>query len=408
MERKMHQQDLSIRESFLLKISWVAHKGAGDEMSVKALQFIHQLLPPGTFEVAGREPDIILFMSGGSEKAALSLSEPGHPVLLLSIAGNNAYAAATEVMAWMVENGRFAVLSDASEALQSGLIGKWFTILQGWRSLQGKKAGLIGTVSDWLVASDVPEARFRELFGVQLVQIPWNELPDFRELDPDARLLARFVGSKAPGLADAARVLALLRDVVARYGLSAMAVECFSLVQQRKVTACLALAMLNTEGLAAACEGDLASMAGMMLLKALTGRVPWMANTTRLTKNSLVLSHCTAAFDLVSQVTLPTHFETDSSLAVKGIITASEVTLFRFSGSLGKAFIAEGKVTGDPGLTNACRTQTEIEVPPASLALLREQPLGNHLLMIPGKWGETLRLACHYKGIKNSFQPVFP
>lgn len=386
-----------------MSISWVAHKGAGAEMSAKALQFIRQLLPPGTFELTDRQPDIILFMSGGSEKAAISLAEPGHPVLLLSIGGNNAYAAATEVMAWMVENRWFAVLSDAREALETGLIGKWLTILRGWRSLQGKKAGLIGTVSDWLVASDVPEARFRELFGVQLVRIPWNDLPDYRDLEPDASLLTRFRGSKAPGLADAARVLSLLRGEATHRGLSAMAVECFSLVQQQKVTACLALAMLNTEGLAAACEGDLASMAGMMLLKALTGRVPWMANTTRLTGKSLILSHCTAAFDLVSHLTLSTHFETDCSLAVKGIITASEVTLFRFSGSLEKAFIAEGIVTGDPGLSNACRTQAEIEVPPASLAMLREQPLGNHLLMIPGKWGETLRLACNCKNIKVLF-----
>jgi L-fucose isomerase-like protein len=306
-------------------------------------------------------------------------------------------------MAWMVENRRFAVLRDASEALETGLIDRWHAIRQGWRSLQGKKAGLIGTVSDWLVASDVPAARFRELLGVQLVQIPWNELPDFRDQEPDESLLTRFSGSRAPGLADAARVLTLLRGVAGHHALSAMAVECFSLVMQRKVTACLALAMLNYEGMTAACEGDLASMAGMMLLKALTGRVPWMANTTLLTGKSLVLSHCTAAFDLVGQVTLPTHFETDCSLAVKGIVPPSEVTLFRFSGSLEKAFIAEGVVTGDPGLTNACRTQAEIEIPASSLALLREQPLGNHLLMIPGNWGEMLRLACRYKNIKVLF-----
>ncbi|MDZ7635362.1 MAG: hypothetical protein U5L72_13415 [Bacteroidales bacterium] len=104
-----------------------------------------------------------------------------------------------------------------------------------------------------------------------------------------------------------------------------MGVECFSLVQQqRKVTACLALAQLNSEGTVAACEGDLASMAGMMAGLAATGTVPWMANTTRLTEKSLVLSHCTIAFDLVSDISLPTHFETDSSLAIDGQMTATE------------------------------------------------------------------------------------
>ncbi len=53
-----------------------------------------------------------------------------------------------------------------------------------------------------------------------------------------------------------------------------------------------------------------------------------------------------------------------------------------------------------PDLTNACRTQVEIELPSQSLALLRTQPLGNHLLMAPGKYADLLRLVCNYKGIR--------
>jgi len=150
----------------------------------------------------------------------------------------------------------------------------------------------------------------------------------------------------------------------------------------------------------AACEGDLASMAGMMLLKAATGSVPWLANTTSTTSKRLLLSHCTIAFDLVSDIKLATHFETDLSLAVNGEIDASDVTIFRFSDTLDRAFIAEGKVTGHPDFTNACRTQVEIELPSQSLALLRTRPLGNHLLMAPGKYAELLKLACAYKGIR--------
>jgi L-fucose isomerase-like protein len=141
-------------------------------------------------------------------------------------------------------------------------------------------------------------------------------------------------------------------------------------------------------------------MAGMMLLKAATGSVPWMANTTGTTNNRLLLSHCTVAFDLVSDIKLATHFETDLSLAVNGTITASDVTVFRFSGGLDRAFIAEGRVTGHPAISNACRTQVEIELPQQSLALLQTQPLGNHLLMAPGKYAGLLHLVCGYKAIK--------
>jgi L-fucose isomerase-like protein len=170
-------------------------------------------------------------------------------------------------------------------------------------------------------------------------------------------------------------------------------------VQQRKVTACLALAQLNTEGVVAACEGDLASMAGMMLMRAVTGQVPWMANTTAITGNRLLLSHCTAGFDLVSDIRLVTHYETDLSLAVNGNVTASDVTLFRLSGPLDRAFVAEGRVVSHPVIANACRTQVEIELSPQSMASLRKKPLGNHLLMAPGHYSELVRLACSYKGI---------
>jgi L-fucose isomerase-like protein len=384
----------------IIGVAWAAHKGAGTDTGINAEIFMQQLLSPDSFRMTDQQPDIILFMSGGSERKAISMIQHGHPVLLLSIKGNNAYAAATEVMAWAVNNHQYAMLSDAAEASESGLIEKWCQTVRAWNSLKGQKAGLIGSVSDWLVASDVPAEIFLNLFGVTLDVIPWNTLQDYSAYEPDAALLNRFNRNDPAILVEAAKVLTLLRKLVEKNGLNAIAVECFSLVQQRKVTACLALAQLNNEGVVAACEGDLASMAGMMLLEAVTGSVPWMANTTSTINNKLLLSHCTVAFDLVSDIKLATHFETDLSLAVEGKIAASDVTVFRFSDTLDRAFIAEGKVTGHPSLTNACRTQVEIELPPQSQALLRNQPLGNHLLMAPGKHADLLHLACNYKGIR--------
>jgi len=383
-----------------INVAWAAHKGTGPETADNAEKFMQQMLPLDSFRMTDQQPDIILFMSGGSEGKAISMMQPGHPVLLLSIKGNNAYAAATEVMAWTVNNNIFAMLSDATEASESGSIDRWRQAVRVWKSLQGQKAGLIGSVSDWLVASNVPAERFLELFNVILEKIPWNTIQDYRDQEPDASLLNRFNRDNAAALVEAAKVLTLLRRLTVKNGLNAIAVECFSLVQQRKVTACLALAQLNNEGVVAACEGDLVSMAGMMLLKAATGSVPWLANTTGTSGNRLLLSHCTVAFDLVSEIKLATHFETDLSLAVNGTISASDVTLFRFSGGLDRAFIAEGTVIDHPALSNACRTQVEIELPQQSLALLRTQPLGNHLLLAPGKYAELLHIVCAYKGIK--------
>lgn len=382
-----------------LNVAWAAHSGAVPGTALLAEEFMSRLLPPEAFRMTDIHPDIILFMSGGSERRAIDMADPERPVLLLSIRGNNAYASATEVMAWMTNNGRVAILSDAADAAESGLLNNWHTVTGAWKKLRGSVAGLAGTVSEWLVASDVSAETLLGRFGISLKAKPWSGLPDFAKSEPDRVLMKRFHGQDLPDLEDAARVLTLIRRVIRDNNLDAIAVECFSLVQERKVTACLALAQLNAEGKVATCEGDLASMAGMMAIQALTGSVPWMANTTRLTDKSLVLSHCTTPFDLVKDLTLRTHYETGISLAVDGEINASEVTVCRFSEKLDRAFIAAGKVVSRPRLAEACRTQVEIELSTESLRELRERPLGNHLLLLPGNHHKLLRLACRYKGI---------
>jgi hypothetical protein len=51
-------------------------------------------------------------------------------------------------------------------------------------------------------------------------------------------------------------------------------------------------------------------------------------------------------------------------------------------------------------MSNACRTQVEIELPEEQINILRERPLGNHLLVLPDRPEEILRLLCRYKNIE--------
>lgn len=231
---------------YRLRVAWAAHTGAPATTAFNAEEHLGRFLARDTFTITDDHPDVILFMSGGSERRALALADPQRPVLLLSIRGNNAYAAATEAMAWMINNGMTAMLSDISEAAESGLLEGWQRVAGAWESLKGIRTGLIGTVSEWLVASDVSAATLKDRLGVTLVGIPWNDLPDYTMSEPDVNLLSRFGGTDPEQLGEAAKVLTLLRKVISENDLHAAGVECFSLVQQRKVTACLALAQLNT------------------------------------------------------------------------------------------------------------------------------------------------------------------
>ena len=84
-------------------------------------------------------------------------------------------------------------------------------------ALRVQKAALIGSVSDWLVASDVPAEIFLKLFGITLEVIPWNTLrQDYSEQKPDPSLLNRFNRDNPAGLVEAAKVLTFLRRLVAK------------------------------------------------------------------------------------------------------------------------------------------------------------------------------------------------
>lgn len=79
-------------------------------------------------------------------------------------------------------------------------------------------------------------------------------------------------------LEDTAKVYSLLKEVIEEEGLSAISVECFSMVMRDKFTACLPLAVLNSKNVVATCEGAICSMLGKMLIRAITNEIPWQAN----------------------------------------------------------------------------------------------------------------------------------
>jgi len=124
-----------------------------------------------------------------------------------------------------------------------------------------------------------------------------------------------------------------------------------------------------------------------------------MANLVSITNNSVFFAHCTIATNLVNTYKISTHFETNSGTAVQGQFNSEDVTLFRLDNNLEQAFITVGKVISRPSKNNACRTQIEVEISENNLQLLKENPLGNHHLILPGKYEEVLRFFCTWNQI---------
>jgi len=382
------------------KIKLLAFQGAPDSVFENATKRIEKLISSDNYKLNENNPDILFFLSGGSEKPAMNLVSTGGFYVLIGSRHDNSYASATEVKAYLNAINISSLLLDEEEAVTKVILNNFLLVKKALKSLNGKKLGLIGQVSDWLISSAIPSGLLKENLGVKLIKIPWHKLSHFSEFEASDNFSASFSANKKFDLTDTARVNEMLTDTIQKWHLDAITVECFPMVQKDGVTACLPLAKFNNEGIPAGCEGDLTAVAGMMLCKELTGVIPWIANTNKVTDEVCLFSHCTIAPDLVSGLLIKTHFETNKGTAIQGYFKSDLITIFRFDNKLSKAFIATANITGRPKSKTTCRTQIEVKLTANEVKLLRENPLGNHHLIYPGDCKDLLYLACKLLGIE--------
>ncbi len=383
-----------------LRVAVTAFDGASEKTYEIARQKLLALVDSQLMEFTDEKPDLIFFASGGSERHAISLLGPGRMIMLAAFGSNNAFASAVEVKAYANEHGfRTTLLPLSQEQSVDELIG-FHHILSGLSYIKGKKLGLLGEVSDWLVASSVNPILLKDKFGITIHRIPWSQAADYKFFDPSPSFLAKYNQGDKPGLNGAGQVGAALIKTIENSGVDAITVECFSLVKKEHVTACLALSDLNDQGFPAGCEGDITSIVGMMIGHAISGKMPWMANLSNITDDMVLFSHCTAPISLLDGFQVDTHFETGEGTAIRGKFSSEIVTVFRFDNHLSKIFITEGRIVNHPSYKNACRTQVELRLPSAAILSLKQEPLGNHHLILPGNHEKMLRLLAEVKGLK--------
>ncbi|MCX6137373.1 MAG: hypothetical protein NTV54_07770 [Ignavibacteriales bacterium] len=383
-----------------MNFKFLAYRGAPASIVESGTDRLYQLIGPKFVSLVQESPDVLFFLTGGSERAAIECLAQDKFVCLIGSQRDNALASAVEVMAYLRNLGRPALLLDEDDPRTPEQLMDLHHVIAGLQRLRGKRLGLIGEVSEWLVSSTIPVGTLRGVLGIQLEKIPWEKLPHYSTKTPDPGLLSEFAPVAAIDLTDTARVATLLHSVIKEKSFDAVTVECFSLVQKNSVTACLPLASFNAAGFPAGCEGDIASAAGMMLGKEITGIVPWMANINKIDTQSCLFSHCTIAPTQLTRKEITTHFETGAGTSIRGEYATDFVTVFRLKNDLTRAFISCGNVTGRPHHENACRTQIEVPLPESAVDCLRRNPLGNHHLIFPGDVVQRLSLASTILGIQ--------
>ena len=340
----------------------------------------------------GETLSLIYVMTGGTEGIFKDLlpalqEKTRQRVLLLASDHSNSLAASVEILSYLRQKGVRGEILHGKPSYIRSRIESLEKVEDARRKLENIKLGVIGAPSDWLISSDVDRKVLLSRLGIQIQDIPMEELLDSLGDIPVPASSA--VKDSLPG---AGKIYEALRNMVSSNELNGFTIRCFDLLTAVKNTGCLALARLNSEGLVAGCEGDVPAMVSMAIGRAVCGVSGFQANPSSIDPETgeIVFSHCTIPLDMVSDHELDTHFESGIGVGIRGHFPEGPVTVFKVSGDLSRHFICEGELVSNGHRPDLCRTQVLLRLPAEAARYFLNEPIGNHHIIFPGHLGGIL------------------
>jgi len=296
-----------------------------------------------------------------------------------------------EVLAKLKQLGKMGRIEYMGEIVENNLIESSISPLS--INLENRRIGVIGAPSDWLVASSHSADIVKKNCNAKLVEISIDELLGlYLNTKTDENVKKDLISNSAEiiepndkDIDNNVKVYLALKYLIEKYSLDALTLRCFDLVKAIKTTGCFALSKLNDEGIIAGCEGDIPTVLGMMWSYKRTGKIPWMANPSRinLEENSIWLAHCTVPRNIVNSYRLRSHFESSLGVGIQGYFeVGKKVNLIRVGGkNLNEVWKVSGKIIASGSSENLCRTQIKVKIDTGDVGELLLNPLGNHLII---------------------------
>ena len=359
-------------------------------------------------------PDAFMIATGGVENLFKRLWEaidvemtcsPHRPKTVTMIADgrNNSLAASLEILTYLENIGvEGKILHGTNDEIITAMVET-----HGRASLQGR-IGLFGQPSDWLIASGVDRDHLRQRYGIETIDIDLQRVIDGIKAvtQSEAEKVAQSMANRAKAvkepsdadLVEAAKAYLAIKHICQEEHLDAMTIRCFDIVKACGTTSCLALALLNDEGIVAGCEGDMQTLLSMYLAQRLCGEPAFMANPSQLTDKSSMLAHCTIPLTMCDETVVRTHFESGIGVAIQGLLPLTDYTLFKWGGpQLDRYFVTEAKAIETPYSNHFCRTQITLNV--NLKPYLLQHSIGNHHVIIRGRHAEEIKAFMQANGV---------
>ena len=338
-----------------------------------------------------QQPDYVMIATGGVENLFKRIMPPTGK--LIADGRNNSLAAALEILTYLEGQGKKGQIIHGTNDEIIEAVGTPSL-------LAGLRIGLFGQPSDWLIASGVDRDYLLDRYGVETIDIDLQRLIDGIKAIPQTEavkvaqtIVKRSLDTIEPSCADmveAAKAYLAIKKICLEERLDAMTIRCFDIVKTCSTTSCLALALLNDEGIVAGCEGDMQTLMSMLLAKRLCGEEAFMANPSNLTDHSAMLAHCTIPLNLCDDMTIRSHFESGIGVAIQGVLPLTDYTIFKWGGpKLDRYFVTEAKAVEAPYSDHFCRTQITLNVDLRPYLL--KHSIGNHHVIIQGRHAKTIK-----------------
>lgn len=349
-----------------------------------------------------REATAVVFaVTGGTAEGLKLLYDKAPGVrrwLILNEGKGNAFSASMQMVTFLQERNAAARILSGDAQTVGDLLKEELHLANVIDRFSHLRVGQIGAPSDWLISKGTDRAFFERL-GMTFTDIPIGEVEAEYEkggYPENAYTAALKEKGYAPQETEKAlNLYGAIRRVCLAHNLDAFTIRCFDLLFSVHSAGCAAVSVLSAEGIFAGCEGDMPSLLSMALLSFAAERPAFMCNPSAMDResNEMIFAHCTIPLNMPDRFRLTTHFESNSSIGIRGEFDPCPVTVFKLAADGSRWFASNGELLDNPSFRNYCRTQVRVRLKEPVGTFLNE-PIGNHYLICRGHFAERMNRLC--------------
>lgn len=340
---------------------------------------------------------LLYVASGGSEGYFIEIFDQlkDKPCYILTSGDSNSLAASMEILSFIHQNGgNGEILHGDINTIAKRIKGLQLAY-KAKSSLIGKNIGIIGKSSDWLIASTFSQDKIKSKLGIGFVEISIDELiSEINKKNYDNNEYTQELLQKnfdKGEINKALEVYGAVKRLCNKYNLCGVSIRCFDLLDTVHTTGCLALAILNAEGIYGGCEGDIPALLSMVILGEVSGKPCFLCNPSRFDTEAgtAIFAHCTIPLNMIKSYELNTHFESGIGIAIQGKFEKDNCTLFKCSGDLSRYYTDCGEILDMPFNNMLCRTQIKLSLNDFSYFLTN--PINNHHIICYGDYTQSIK-----------------